>query len=299
MINSFAELEIKAREQKSRKVAVAMAEETDALSAVCEAATAGIVEPVLVGSRQAIEKTAADAALDISSFEIVPAEGEKDSASRAVGLIREGGADCLMKGKTSTAVIMKAVLDRDSGLRSSGMLSHVAIINPPSYHKLLLSTDSALNIAPDLKEKIQIIENAVIVSRKLGVDMPKVAVVGAVEKVNPAMPSTLDAAVLSKMSDRGQIKNCIIDGPFALDNAVSKRSCEIKGIKSAVGGDADILLFPTIEAANIFYKSLAYLTEYPIAGLIVGASVPIILTSRSDSDRVKYLSILAGISLVG
>ena len=299
MIKSFADLEKIAKENPSKKVALAMAEEADALKAVTEAAGEGIVEPILVGNKAAIEAAAAENGLNITSFRIVEIDGEKACAAKAVELVRSGEADCLMKGKTATATIMRAVLDKEDGLRSSGTLSHVSILNPPTYHKLLVMTDSALNIAPELKEKISLINNAVSVSAKLGVDKPKVAVIGAVEKVNPAMPATLDAALLSKMSDRGQIGGCIIDGPFALDNAVSKKSCEIKGIRTEVGGDADVLLLPDIEAANVFYKSLAYLTDYPMAGLIVGASAPVILTSRSDSDKIKYFSILAGVSLAG
>ncbi|MBI9106960.1 MAG: bifunctional enoyl-CoA hydratase/phosphate acetyltransferase [Spirochaetales bacterium] len=299
MITSFNDLEELALKNPAKRIALAMAEEADALKAVTEAAAAGIAIPILVGNSEAIRRTAEESSLNIDGFEIVEADGEGDSASKAVELIKSGKADCLMKGKTATATIMKAVLNKEKGLRSSGMLSHIAILNPPTYHKLLIMTDSALNIAPEFKEKISILENALSVSRKLGIEKPKVAVVCAVEKVNPAMPSTLDAALLSKMADRGQIKNCLIDGPFALDNAISKKSCEIKGIKTEVGGDADVLLFPDIEAANVFYKSIAYLTDYPMAGLIIGASAPIILTSRSDSDRIKYLSILAGVSLAG
>jgi len=297
MITSFNDLEKLALSNPSKRVVLAMAEEADALKAITEAAAAGIVVPILVGNADAIKKTAEDSGINIDGFKMVEAEGEQASATKAVELIKNGEADCLMKGKTATATIMRAVLNKENGLRSSGMLSHIAIINPPTYHKLLVTTDSALNIAPEFKEKISLLENALTVSRKLGIEKPKVAVIGAVEKVNPAMPATLDAALLSKMADRGQIKNCMIDGPFALDNAISKKSCEIKGIKTEVGGDADVLLFPDIEAANVFYKSLAYLTDYPMAGLIVGASSPVILTSRSDSDKIKYLSILAGVSL--
>lgn len=298
MITSFKELETTAKKNESKRVVLAMAEEADALKAISQAAASDIIIPILVGNKSSIEKTAADAAVDISSFKIVEADGEKACAVKAVELIRNGDGDCLMKGKTATATILRAVLDKENGLRGSGIMSHVAILNPPTYHKLLVITDSALNIAPDLKEKTSLIENAVSVSKKLGVEIPKVAVIGAVEKVNSAMPATLDAAALSKMADRGQIKNCLIDGPFALDNAISKKSCEIKGINTEVGGDADVLLFPDIEAANIFYKSIAYLTDYPMAGLLVGAEVPVILTSRSDNDNIKYLSILAGVSLV-
>ena len=298
MIKSFKEMEIKAKEQPSKRVAVALAQEADALTAVMRARKENIVQPVLVGNQKEIEAVAAAENLDISSCQIVPAENEAEGAAKAVELVREGAADLLMKGKVATATLMKAVLDKEKGLRGAGILSHVTIAALSTYPKLLIMTDAALNIAPDLNDKIAIINNAVEVARRLGVATAKVGVICAVEKVNPeAMPATRDAALLAKMADRGQIKNCLIDGPFALDNAVSSKSCQVKGIRSEVGGDADILLMPDIEAANVFYKTIAYLTDNPMAGIIMGARVPIILTSRSDSDTIKYLSILAGVSL--
>lgn len=298
MIKSFEEMEIKAKGQPSKRVAIAMAQEADALTAVLQARNENIVQPVLVGKQQEIEAVAEAENLDISSCQIVGAENEAEAAAKAVELVREGAADLLMKGKVATATLMKAVLDKEKGLRGAGILSHVTIAALSTYPKLLIMTDAALNIAPDLSAKIAIINNAVEVARRLGVATAKVGVICAVEKVNPeAMPATRDAALLAKMADRGQIKNCLIDGPFALDNAVSSKSCQIKGIRSEVGGDADILLMPDIEAANVFYKTIAYLTDNPMAGIIMGARVPIILTSRADSERIKYLSILAGVSL--
>ncbi|MBI9102642.1 MAG: bifunctional enoyl-CoA hydratase/phosphate acetyltransferase [Spirochaetales bacterium] len=298
MIKNFDELEKIAKENPSRSVALAMAEESDALAAIMSAAGADIVSPILVGNGDEIRRIAGELGIELGDTRIVEAEGEYDSAEKAVELVKNGEADCLMKGKTATSTIMKAALNKEKGIRGNSLLSHISIANPPNYPKLLVITDAAMNIAPDLDAKIGIINNAVSISRKLGVDKPKVAVIGAVEKVNPAMPATMDAAVLSKMAQRGQIKNCLIDGPFALDNALSKKSCEVKGIVSEVGGDADILLLPTIEAANVLYKSLSVLTDIPMAGIILGAAKPIILTSRADSDRIKYLSILAGVSLV-
>jgi len=297
MIRDFGELEALALERPPRKVALAMAEEADVLIAVVRAMEKGIVHPILVGDPDEIRRIAREEGLDLKDAPIVDARGEKDCAARAVELVREGEANCLMKGKTATSTIMKAVLNKETGIRGDSILSHVAVLNPPTYHKLLVATDSAMNIAPDLEGKISILNNALEVSRKLGVECPKVAVIGAVEKVNPAMPATLDAALLSKMADRHQIPGCLIDGPFALDNALSRKSCEIKGIETDVGGDADILLMPDIEAANVFYKSISVLTDYPIAGILAGARKPIILTSRADSEKVKYLSILAGVSL--
>lgn len=298
MITSFKDLEKLADAGKSKRVALAMAEEADALCAIINAAKKNIAVPVLVGNEKEIRAIAERENLDIASWEIIDAQGEKESAYLAVELIKKGKADCLMKGKVATSTIMKAALDKEKGLRGSGILSHITLIEAPHYHKLLLLTDAALNIAPDLDTKAGILQNAVEVAKKLGIGTAKAAVIGAVEKVNQAMPATLEAAILSKMADRGQLKGCIVDGPFALDNAISRKSCEVKGIKSEVGGDADILLMPDIEAANVMYKTIAYLTDYKMAGIIVGAEVPIILTSRADSDVTKYLSILAGVSLV-
>lgn len=299
MIKTFDELEQLAIHRPSKKIALAMAEEADALTAVVSAAEKQIVEPILVGNEKNIHMVAERENLSISNFRIVPAEGEAAAAAKAVELVRIGEANLLMKGKVPTATIMKAVLNKETGIRGSGILSHVMILENPNYHKLLIMTDPALNIAPDLKTKAGIINNAVFASRKLGVEIPKIGIIGAVEKVNEAMPATLDAAILSKMADRGQLKNCIVDGPFALDNAVSSKSCEIKGIKTDVGGDADILLMPDIEAANVFYKAFAYLTNYKLSGVVLGADTPFIMTSRADSEMTKFLSILTAVSFAG
>jgi phosphate butyryltransferase len=203
-----------------------------------------------------------------------------------------------MKGRIATSALMKAVLDSGSSLKGSGLLSHLTLIQSSAYPKLLFMSDPGLNIAPDLNIKAGIIDNAVRAARRLGVPRPKVAVVAAVEKINPgAMPATVDAAALSKMAERGQLQDCLVDGPLSLDSALSARSCEVKGIGGEVGGDADILLMPDIEAANIFYKAVAFFSDARIAGVIVGARVPIVLPSRADSDAVKYDSILAALAL--
>jgi phosphate butyryltransferase len=298
MIRTFEELEAQAKTKPSRKLALAMAEEVDALKAVIMAAGKGIVEPILVGNQQAIAEIAEREGMDLSRFRIEPADGEQQCAERAVELVREGEAAVLMKGRTPTAVIMRAILHRHGGLRGPSVLSHVSIIQIDKYPKLLLMSDPGINIAPDLNTKVAIIENLIYVAHKLGIKKPKVAVIAAVEKVNPiAMPVTVDAALLSKMSERGQISGCIVDGPFALDNALSRKSCETKGIRTEVGGDADVLLMPDIEAANIFYKTLAFLTDAKIAALTIGAKVPVVLSSRSDSDTIKYNSILGAVSI--
>ncbi len=296
MIHNFDALERRAIEQTSKRVALAMAEEDDALSSLANAAKMNIAEPILVGNEKSIREIAEKEGIDISGFPIIPAQGEYESAAKAIELVKNGKAEILMKGKIATSSLMKAVLDRENAIRGTGLLSHITLMEIPSYGKLLIMTDAALSIAPDLQTKAGIITNAVEYAHRLGLEKPKVAVIGAVEKVNTDMSATVDAALLSKMADRGQIKGCIVDGPFALDNAVSKKSCEVKGIVSEVGGDADILLMPDIEAANVMYKTIAYLTDYKMAGVIVGAKVPIVLPSRADSETTKYLSILAAVS---
>ncbi len=300
MIRTFADLEREAKSRPSRRIALAMAQEGDALAAVMNAAAQKLVEPILVGDPGEIHELAERKGLEIGSFTLVEAAGEQECAATAVELVRSGQAQVLMKGRVPTAVIMRAILNKDRGLKGEGILSHVTIVRPPGYHKFLIMSDPGLNIAPDLRAKEAILANAVTVAHRLGIERPKVAVIAAVEKVNPgAMPATVDAALLAKMSDRGQIEGCVVDGPFALDNAVSRRSCEVKGIGGEVCGDADILLMPDIEAANVFYKTLAYLTDFPMAGLVMGARAPVILPSRADKDAIKYLSILAAVSLAG
>lgn len=296
-IATFAELERAAKSQASKRLVVAMAEDGDSLKAACHAAAQNVVEPVLVGDPEAIRKVAAEEGADTGGFRVVAARGEAQCAEQAVALIRSGEGDALMKGGLSTASLMRRVLASEGGLKASPVLSHVAIVQTSSYPKLLFMSDAALNIAPDLTTKIAILRNAVAVARRFGVERPKVAVIAAVEKVNPeAMPATADAALLAKMADRGQIEGCLVDGPFALDNALSAKSCEVKHITTQVGGDADVLLMPDIEAANVFYKTMVYLTDAKVAGLITGAQVPIVLPSRADSDDVKYLSILAAVT---
>ena len=298
IIRTFEQLEQTAKSKPLRKLALAMAEEADALKAVLTAAGEGIVEPILVGNPQAIAEIAEQEGLDLSPYRIESADGEQQCAAKAVELVRDGEAEVLMKGRTPTAVIMRAILNRQNRLRGPGVLSHVSIIQVERYPKLLIMSDPGINIAPDLKTKVGIIGNMVYVAQKLGIEKPKVAVIAAVEKVNPvSMPVTADAALLSKMADRGQIPGCLVDGPFALDNALSRKSCQTKGIQTDVGGDADALLMPDIEAANIFYKTLAYLANAKIAAMTIGAKVPVVMSSRADSNEIKYNSILGAVSI--
>lgn len=284
------------------KLAVAAAQEASVLEAVAEAYKAGIVEPILVGDPGAIAAAAAQAnggaGLDISGFEIVPAKDLYASAAKAVELVRTGQAGFLMKGIIDTSLLLKAVLNKESGINAGSLVSHVAVMEVPTYHKLLVVTDAAINIAPDLSGFVDIIASAVGVSKALGVDKPKVAMLAAVEKVNAdKMPCTVTASILTQMNRRGQIKGCIVDGPLALDNAISAESARIKKIASDVAGDADILVAPDIEAGNILYKCLLDLAKAKGAAIVVGAAKPIVLTSRADTAETKLASIaLAALS---
>jgi phosphate butyryltransferase len=214
------------------------------------------------------------------------------SVEMSVRMVNNKQADVLMKGKIGTSTLLKHVLNKEWGLRTGNLLSHFALFEVETYHKVIAVTDVAMNIAPNLKDKISIINNSVNCLIKLGYTMPKVAVLGAVEMVNESMEATLDAALLSKMNQRDQIRNCIIDGPLAFDNAVSLESAKHKGIRSEVAGDTDLLLMPDIEVGNVLYKSLVFFARAKVAAVILGARVPIVLTSRSDSEQAKYDSIL-------
>lgn len=298
MITSFDELLKIVKTRPKKTIAVAMADEHEVLSAISQANKEGIADAVLVGDKKSIIQCAKEKNIDISKFDIVQADNENQSVVRAIQLVHEHLADTLMKGRCSSATLLKGILDKQHDVRTGKLLSHCAILEVPTYHKLIFMTDGGMNIAPDLDAKIGIIDNAVACARLLGIDPPKVALISALEKVNyKAMPCTIDAAVLSKMNQRGQIQNAIVDGPLALDNAISKKACEIKGIESPVGGDADILIMPAIEAGNVFYKALSILAHAKTAGVVLGAKVPIILSSRADSEETKYLSIAVGLSI--
>jgi phosphate butyryltransferase len=274
-------------------VAVACADDPHVLQAA--GAAGDIASFILVGDAAKIRKTAADSGVDISCMQIVD-EPERDSACiAAVSLVASGAAKALMKGLVDTSAIMKAVLDKDAGMRTGKKLSHLAIFSLPAYHKILFVTDAAINIAPDFETKKTIIANAVEAAVNLGVDCPKVALLAAKEKADAKMPATMEAADLAQWYKDGGISGCIVDGPFALDNAVSKESAQIKGIDSPVAGDADILVCPDIEAANVLYKSLAFLAGAKNGGVVLGAKKPVILTSRADSAESKYISIALGI----
>jgi phosphate butyryltransferase len=296
MPGSFEDLIGEVKSAKKRTIAVAAAQDSEVLEALEMARQANLASAILVGDKRMIENIARENNCQISYYEIIDVPDEKEAVKESIRLVRERQANVLMKGLCSTATLMKAVLEKENGLRSGGLLSHLAIFEISTYHKLILMSDAAINIAPTLEDKIGITQNAISAARQLGIEKPKAAIIGAVEKVNPGkMAATTDAAIISKMAERGQIKNAHIDGPLAVDNAFSKKSCEVKGIVSDVGGDADIAIVPNIEAGNIFYKLMSYLAGAKTAGIIVGAKVPIVLTSRADSDETKFLSIAAAV----
>jgi phosphate acetyltransferase len=270
--------------------AVAHPCEESALTGAIEAANLGLIVPILVGPRDKIEATAKSAGVDISGYEIVDAPHSSASAVKAVELLREAKAELLMKGSLHTDELMAAVVSREGGMRTGRRISHVFVMDVPTYHKVLFVTDGAINIAPTLEDKVDICQNAIDLIVALGIKKPKVAILAAVETVNSKMPATIDAACLCKMAERGQIKNALLDGPLAFDNAISKQAAETKGIRSSVAGDPDILLAPDLEAANILAKQLSFLANADSAGLVLGARVPIILTSRADSVRSRIAS---------
>lgn len=282
-----------AKQRPNRRLAVAAAEDEHVLQAVAEAVKLDMVEAVLVGDEGKIRELAGKIGFDLSEgkVEVVNAADPAKSAAEAVKMVSSGNADVLMKGNVATGTLLKAVLNKEYGLRTGRILSHVAIFEPPVYGKLLLVTDAAMNVAPDLKTKVDMINNAVSTMRSLGIERPKVAVVAAVETVNPDMSATLDAAALTQMARRNQIKDCDVDGPLALDNAVSAEAAKQKKIESPVAGQADIILTPDIEAGNVLYKSLAFLAGCNSSSIITGSRAPIVLTSRADSEHAKLASI--------
>jgi len=293
MLKQLSDLNKILDKQKSkRKLVLCAAGDEHSIGAAIEAHNKNYVETILVGNKEQIKKISEQLNLDLSGVQIIHEHNLDDMVKTSVKLIHDGHADILMKGHLSTAQMLKGVLNKEWGLRNKPLLSHFALFDIPEYHKLLAITDVAMNIAPDLQDKIRIINNAVDFFQKLDVQKPKIAALAAVEMVNEKMQATLDAALLSIMERRGQIKNCIIDGPLAFDNAISFESKEHKGITGPVAGDADILLVPDIEAGNVLYKSFVFFANAKVASVVVGASAPIVLTSRADSEDTKLNSII-------
>ena len=289
-MGKYEQLLARAKELAPIPTAVAHPCEATALAGAVEAHEKGLIAATLVGPAAKIREVAAKEGLDLRKLEIVDVPHSHAAADKAVALVREGKAELLMKGSLHTDELLGAVVARETGLRTARRISHVFIMDVPTYHKVLMITDAAINIAPTLEEKADICQNAVDLARTLGIELPKIAVLAAVETVNSKMPSTIDAAALCKMADRGQITGALLDGPLAFDNAISRAAAQIKKITSEVAGDPDILLVPDLEAGNMVAKLLTFLAKADSAGLVLGARVPIILTSRADSVRSRIAS---------
>jgi phosphotransacetylase len=270
--------------------AVAHPCEATALAGAIDAAANGLIAPLLVGPAARIQEIAAANRIDLGPARIVDAPHSHAAAAKAVELVRQGQAELLMKGSLHTDELLGAVVARETGLRTGRRLSHAFVMDVPTYHKVLVVTDGAINIAPTLEDKVDICQNAIDLAVALGVSRPKVAILAAVETVTSKMPATLDAAALCKMAERGQIRNGLLDGPLAFDNAISTDAARTKGITSDVAGDPDILVAPDLEAGNILAKQLTFLANADSAGLVLGARVPVILTSRADSVRARIAS---------
>jgi len=277
--------------------AVAHPCEASVLEAVVEAARRKMMVPILVGPAAKIRAVAAEAHLDIGGLKIVDVPHSHGAAAKAVALVRSGEAQILMKGSLHTDELMAEVVARETGLRTERRISHVFIMDVPTYHKPLIVTDAAINIFPTLEDKVHIVQNAIDLAHALGNARPKVALLSAVETVTPKIPSTVEAGALCKMAERGQITGGVLDGPLAFDNAISKEAAETKGIKSEVAGDPDILLVPDLEAGNMLAKQLTFLLKADAAGIVLGARVPIVLTSRADSLRTKLASCAVAVIL--
>jgi phosphate butyryltransferase len=293
-ITSFEQLISIVRNKERKKLAIASAEGEEIIEAVKQATEEGIVSAVLVGDQVKIEELCRKKNLDLSKLEIVNVADPELTARVAVETVRRGDAEMLMKGKVDTSTLLRAVLDKESGFGTGAFLSHVAVMEVESYPKLMLVTDGGMNIKPDIKQKVDILKNAVEVARRLGVKKPKVACLAAVEIVNPDMQETVDAAGLVKMAERGDIKDVIMDGPVAFDAAISLEAARMKGIVSPVAGDTDVFLVPDIGSGNIFVKSLIYLAGAKVGGVVAGAGAPIVLLSRSDSAQTKLYSMALG-----
>lgn len=291
MGKSFEMLLQLAKDKGPKKIAVAVAQDHEVLMAIKMAKDKGIIIPILVGDSKKIKEICDEIDLDYKNIEILDELDVVKACNIATKLVSSGEAHILMKGLVDTAIILKAVLDHEIGLRTERIISHVAVFEVPTYHKILIVTDPAMNISPDLFQKKQIIENAVELIKCFDVENPKVAVLAAKEKVSAKMEATVHAAELKKMNEEGIITDCLVDGPLALDNAINSESARIKGIVSEVAGDADILLVPDINSGNILYKALTFLANAKSAGLIIGTKAPIVLTSRADNDESKLNSI--------
>jgi len=291
VIKNFDDIFRLAKEKKST-IAVGGVASVGTLETADEAVKLGIASMILVGDEEKIRAMAAEASIDLAPFEIVHEADPAAACQKAVGLVNSGRATALMKGDVDTSVVMRAVLCRETGMRDGKKLTHIAAFEAEHYHKLMFATDCAIIPNPDFDTKVEIIESTVQALRNMGIANPKVALIAAKEKVDKNMPITEEYAEIVALHKSGaRMQNCIVDGPLALDNAVSHESCQIKGINSPVGGDADIFLMPDIEAGNVFYKAMSFITKAKNGGVVVGAKRPVILTSRADSSESKLISI--------
>lgn len=294
-MKTFKEIHAKALSLGPKRVALASAADAVSLEAVAQAFEKKLIIPILFGQKEAIEKTAKEHGISISRFDIVDCGDEIGSAGSAVKAVVSGDADILMKGKLQTADFIKAVLNKEAGFISGGLISHVFILEAKKLNRLLLITDGGIVLNPDVGQKADIIRNAIPVAIALGFKKPKVAVVSAVEKVNPKMPETVDAQALVEMNRKGILKDCIVGGPFGMDNALSKEAADLKGIKDPVAGDADIILVPDVLTGNIACKAVMYMADCSFGGLVAGAKAPVIMLSRADSVECKLNSIALGV----
>jgi phosphate butyryltransferase len=298
-ISSFVQLVEEAKRVGPKMVAVAVPHEVEILLSAQDAQREGIANCTLVGDREIIRRLAAENDIDTTRMMVIHEPDHRTAARKVMELLRMGHADLAMKGKLETGDFLRAALDRDVGLRVGRLFTHIAVFEVPGFDRLLFVTDSGVVVAPTLEQKVEIVQNAIMVAQRLGVKEPKVAVLAATEMVNPKIPTTMDAANLAKMADRGQIQGGLVDGPLALDNAISPESVAIKGIKSAVAGSADILVTPDVEAGNMLAKAITYFAKGKMAGVVVGGKSPLVVASRSDPHETKLVSMALGVVLAG
>lgn len=298
MIANFDAILNELKKETRKTIAVSWGHHEEVLLALKKAQDEGIAKTIIYGDSKRAAKLLTKLKMKPQLNILVEASDENQASQQAAAAVGSGEADVLMKGLCSTSSLLRAILNKENNLRGRGVLSHIGIFEVQTYHKLIILSDPAMIIAPDLKDKISIVKNAVHAARCLGIIKPKVAIIAAIEKVNPGnMPATEDAAILTIMNKRGQLEDCIIDGPLALDLAFSREACEIKGFQTEVGGDTDIAIMPNIEAGNIFYKSLTLFAPSRTAGLVMGANAPVVLTSRADSEDSKFLSIALALKI--
>lgn len=294
-MRTFQDINSKIKQYHPVTIAVAAADDVEVLQAVSEAVKLNIASFHLIGDEKKIRDYAQKFNFSLDTVEITNEQDPISASKKAVESVSSGNSQILMKGLVPTATLLRAVLDKEIGLRSERILSHVALFEIEGYDRLIFITDAAMNITPTLEQKVEIVQNAVDLAHSLGIERPKVAPLAAIETINPNMQATLDAAILSKMAERGQITGAIIDGPLALDNAISIEAAKHKGIESKVAGNADILLVPSIEVGNVLYKSIVYFAKAKVGAVLTGAKVPVVLTSRSDSHETKLNSIMLAV----